>query len=84
MFAVSRYAIAPIPISRHRLAVAEAALLVTLVLAPLRYHSINANELLSPLQFGQATRLVVVGDNAFLITGVTSPHLADDVFTFAS
>ncbi|WP_439543874.1 alginate export family protein [Hyphomicrobium sp.] len=46
----------------------------------LRYSSINANEMLSPLQFGQATRLVVVGDNAFLITGVTSPHLADDVF----
>jgi hypothetical protein len=45
----------------------------------LRYAHIRANELNSPIQFGQATRFDIAGgDN--IITGVTDPHLADDVF----
>ncbi len=45
----------------------------------LRYAHIRANELLSPIQFGQATRRNQ-GTGAGIITGVTDPHLADDVF----
>jgi hypothetical protein len=45
----------------------------------LRYAHIRANELRSPVQFGQATRFEIAGgDN--IVTGVTDPHLADDVF----
>lgn len=45
----------------------------------LRYAHIRANELRSPVQFGQATRFEIVGgDN--IIAGVTDPHLADDVY----
>jgi hypothetical protein len=44
-----------------------------------RYFNIRANELLSPLQFGQGTRLVVNG-TANLISGVTDAHLADDLY----
>jgi hypothetical protein len=45
----------------------------------LRYAHIRANELNSPVQFGQATRFDIAGgDN--IITGVTDPHLADDVY----
>lgn len=45
----------------------------------LRYSHIRANELRSPVQFGQATRFEIAGgDN--IVTGVTDPHLADDVF----
>ena len=45
----------------------------------LRYSHIRANELRSPVQFGQATRFELAGgDN--IVTGVTDPHLADDVF----
>jgi hypothetical protein len=43
----------------------------------LRYAHIRANELNSPVQFGQATR---VNANGNLVTGVTDPHLADDLF----
>lgn len=43
----------------------------------LRYAHIRANELNSPVQFGQATRVDVNGN---VITGVTDAHLADDLF----
>lgn len=43
----------------------------------LRYAHIRANELSSPVQFGQATRFDADGN---LVTGVTNAHLADDVF----
>ena len=43
----------------------------------LRYAHIRANELNSPIQFGQATRLDSSGN---VISGVTDAHLADDVF----
>jgi hypothetical protein len=45
----------------------------------LRYAHIRANELRSPIQFGQATRFEI-GDVDNIIAGVTDPHLADDVF----
>ncbi|WP_204306918.1 hypothetical protein, partial [Klebsiella aerogenes] len=41
---------------------------------------INANQLGSPIQFGQGTRLEVYNGVPILITGVTRPHLADDIF----
>jgi hypothetical protein len=45
----------------------------------LRYSHIRANELRSPVQFGQATRFEIAGgDN--IVAGVTDPHLADDIF----
>ena len=45
----------------------------------LRYAHIRANELRSPVQFGQATRFEIAGgDN--IVAGVTDAHLADDVF----
>lgn len=43
----------------------------------LRYSHIRANELNSPVQFGQATRLDFDGN---VISGVTDAHLSDDVF----
>ncbi len=43
----------------------------------LRYAHIRANELNSPIQFGQATRVDASGN---IITGVTNAHLADDLF----
>jgi hypothetical protein len=43
----------------------------------LRYARIRANELNSPVQFGQATRVNVNGN---VVTGVTDRSLADDVF----
>jgi hypothetical protein len=42
-----------------------------------RYARIGANELNSPIQFGQATRIDLGGK---VVTGVTDAHLADDVF----
>jgi len=46
----------------------------------LRYAHIRVNELLSPIQFGQATR-VDFGDGVpTVISGVTESHLSDDVF----
>lgn len=44
-----------------------------------RYFHVRANELLSPLQFGQGTRLDVNG-TLNLISGVTDPALADDFY----
>jgi len=46
----------------------------------LRIARLEANQLGSPLQFGQATRVVGSGSAANLVTGVVRPHLADDVF----
>ncbi|RVT53997.1 alginate export family protein [Rubrivivax albus] len=46
----------------------------------LRYAHVRANELRSPIQFGQATRLDTSGSDANLVAGVTRPHLSDDVF----
>lgn len=43
----------------------------------LRYAHIRANELNSPIQFGQATRVDINGN---VVAGVTDPHLADDLF----
>ena len=43
----------------------------------LRYAHIRANELNSPIQFGQATRVNINGN---VVAGVTDPHLADDFF----
>lgn len=43
----------------------------------LRYSHIRANELNSPVQFGQATRVDINGN---LVSGVTDAHLADDLF----
>ena len=46
----------------------------------LRYAHIRANELLSPIQFGQATRVDKTGGTANVISGVTNAHLSDDLF----
>ncbi len=46
----------------------------------LRYAHIRANELRSPIQFGQATRLDTAGSTANVIAGVTDPRLSDDLF----
>lgn len=46
----------------------------------LRYAYISANELLSPIQFGQATRVVTANGVPNPIAGVTARHLADDIF----
>ena len=43
----------------------------------LRYAHIQANELNSPVQFGQATRVDINGN---VVSGVTDKHLADDLF----
>ena len=43
----------------------------------LRYAHIRANELNSPVQFGQATRVNVNGN---VVSGVTDSHLSDDLF----
>ncbi|MDP2357309.1 MAG: alginate export family protein [Beijerinckiaceae bacterium] len=44
----------------------------------LRYMHVRANELNSPIQFGQATRLASSGGAPILVTGVPKPHLSDD------
>ena len=41
---------------------------------------IRVNELRSPIQFGQATRLEITEDLGSVISGVTANHLADDFF----
>lgn len=46
----------------------------------LRYAHISANELGSPIQFGQATRPILPDGVPILISGVTSYHLSDDFF----
>jgi hypothetical protein len=60
---------------------------LTLRLAPsprdtvtLRYAHIRANQLRSPVQFGQATRLDFGPDVSNVVSGVTHAHLADDFF----
>lgn len=45
----------------------------------LRYAHIRANELRSPIQFGQATRFDLATGQG-VVAGVVDPHLADDVF----
>lgn len=44
-----------------------------------RYAHVRADQLRSPIQFGQATRFELAGSDN-IVTGVTDPHLADDVF----
>lgn len=46
----------------------------------LRYAHIRANELNSPIQFGQGTRLDVIDGTPTPIAGVGDHHLADDVY----
>ncbi|GGJ02567.1 hypothetical protein GCM10007978_45080 [Shewanella hanedai] len=46
----------------------------------LRYSHVRANELRSPLQFGQATRLDFSDGLSTVVSGVTNAHLSDDVF----
>jgi hypothetical protein len=46
----------------------------------LRYAYINVNELRSPIQFGQATRLEFANGVADPVAGVTERHLADDIY----
>lgn len=46
----------------------------------LRYAHIRANELRSPIQFGQAARIDTSGGTANVISGVTDAHLSDDLF----
>ena len=46
----------------------------------LRYAHIRANELFSPIQFGQATRVDFSNGVSSVISGVSDAHLADDFF----
>lgn len=46
----------------------------------LRTAHVRANELRSPIQFGQATRLDFSNNLSTVIAGVTTPHLSNDVF----
>lgn len=46
----------------------------------LRVAHIRVNELRSPIQFGQATRVDTTGGTANVVSGVTDKHLSDDVF----
>ncbi len=46
----------------------------------LRYAHISANELNSPIQFGQGTRLDVTDGTPTPVAGVGNHHLADDVY----
>lgn len=41
---------------------------------------IRANQLGSPLQFGQGTRLEVIQNTPVILAGVTTPHLSNDLF----
>lgn len=45
-----------------------------------RYAHISANELNSPIQFGQGTRLDFTDGSPGVVTGVTDRHLSDDLF----
>ncbi len=49
-------------------------------IATLRYAHLRAHELLSPIQFGQATRVEFSDGLPTVITGVTDAHLSDDFF----
>ena len=46
----------------------------------LRYAHIRANELFSPLQFGQATRVELENGLSTVISGVADEHVSDDFF----
>lgn len=46
----------------------------------LRYSHVRVDELRSPVQFGQATRTQFSGGLSTVVTGVTEPHLSDDLF----
>lgn len=46
----------------------------------LRYAHVRADQLGSPLQFGQATRLDFANGSSSVVTGVTRAHLSDDLF----
>ena len=46
----------------------------------LRYAHVRADELRSPLQFGQATRLDFANGSSTIVSGVTDAHLSDDLF----
>lgn len=45
----------------------------------LQYWRLDANQLFSPLQFGQGTRAVTLGGTFGLVSGVPKAHLADDL-----
>lgn len=47
-------------------------------LLTLRYAHVRANELDSPIQFGQATRPTLPGGSLGLVAGVPTAHLSDD------
>ncbi len=44
------------------------------------YWHIRADQENSPIQFGQAGRLVVVGGEPQLVSGVSNSHLSDDFY----
>jgi hypothetical protein len=46
----------------------------------LRYSHIRANELNSPIQFGQGTRLDDIDGTPTPMAGVSNRHLADDIY----
>lgn len=46
----------------------------------LRYAHVLVDELRSPVQFGQATRLDFSGGTSTVVSGVTDAHLSDDFF----
>jgi hypothetical protein len=46
----------------------------------LRYAHVRAHELRSPVQFGQATRVEFSDGISTVVSGVTDPHLSDDLF----
>ncbi len=64
-------------VNAHRLSV---ALTITQQdFLTLRYAHVRANELFSPIQFGQGTRLAAGAGGPALISGVSKAHLADDL-----
>ncbi len=46
----------------------------------LRYARVSANELKSPIQFGQGTRIELANGVPNPVAGVTKKHLTDDVY----
>jgi hypothetical protein len=44
------------------------------------YWHVRADETNSPIQFGQAGRIVVTGGEPSLVAGVATPHLSDDFY----
>lgn len=44
------------------------------------YWHVRANQINSPIQFGQAGRFVVTGGEPSLVSGVDTPHLSDDFY----